>query len=98
MSINHRMKELISIRTECYSGFNADETPKCFMWKGTRHEVSRVIDRWYQWDSEQKHPVSDYFKIETTDGEQYILKHELEHNKWYLCMPGSLCDQEEEES
>ena len=86
------MKELISIRTECYSGFNADETPKCFLWNGVRYEVREVIDRWYQWDSEQKHPVSDYFKIDTTTGEQYILKHELEHNKWYLCIPGSVCD------
>lgn len=79
------MKELISIRTECYSGYKADEYPKCFMWHGTRYEVKEIIDRWYQWDADQKHPVSDYFKVESTEGQQYILKHELEHDKWYLC-------------
>jgi hypothetical protein len=52
-----RMKELIHIRTECYSGYREDETPKCFMWQGTRHEVKEIIDRWYQWDNEQKRPL-----------------------------------------
>jgi hypothetical protein len=32
--------------------------------------------------------VADYFLVETVAGEQYILKHELEHNKWFLCRPG----------
>ncbi len=82
------VKELIHIRTECYSGYKDDETPKCFMWHNTRHEVKDVIDRWYQWDQEQKHPVADYFMVETVAGEQYILKHELEHNRWFLCRPG----------
>ncbi|HCM59879.1 MAG TPA: cytoplasmic protein [Bacteroidales bacterium] len=83
-----RMKELIHIRTECYSGYREDETPKCFMWQGTRHEVKEIIDRWYQWDNEQKHPIADYFMVETAAGEQYILKHELNHNTWYLRKPG----------
>lgn len=86
------MKELISIKTECYSGYQKDEYPKCFMWRGTKYEVTEIIDRWYQWDADQKHPVSDYFKVATADGRQYVLKHELVHDKWYLCHP------EEEES
>jgi hypothetical protein len=28
------MKELIHIKTECYSGFRDEETPKCFMREG----------------------------------------------------------------
>lgn len=83
----NRLKELIHIRTECYSGYREDETPKCFMWQGIKHEVKDVLDRWYQWDHEQKHKVADYFKVETAAGELYILKHELMHNKWYLCKP-----------
>jgi hypothetical protein len=81
------MKELISIKTECYSGYNDDEHPKCFLWRGTKYEVREITDRWYQWDEEQKHPVSDYFKVITSDGQQYILKHDLLHDKWYLCFP-----------
>ena len=82
------MKELIHIHTECYSGFRDDETPRCFKWQNTKHEVKEVIDRWYQWDADQKHPVSDYFLVVTDKGEQYILKHELKHNRWFLCRPG----------
>jgi hypothetical protein len=81
------VKELVSIKTECYSGYKADEYPKCFMWQGVRYEVQEILDRWYQWDAEQKHPVSDYFKVKTASGDQYILKHELQHDRWYLCHP-----------
>ena len=81
------MYELIHIRTECYSGYKADETPHCFMWQGTKYEVKEVLDRWYQWDAGQKHPVSDYFKVVTETGGQYILKHDLGNDKWFLCKP-----------
>jgi hypothetical protein len=57
------------------------------MWQGTKYEVKEVLDRWYQWDAGQKHPVSDYFKVVTDTGGQYILKHDLENDKWFLCKP-----------
>ncbi len=80
--------ELIQIRAECFSGYMDDQTPKCFKWQGTKYEVREVIDRWYRWDSEQKNPKFDYFMVVASDGEQYILKHDLERNRWYLCLPG----------
>jgi hypothetical protein len=43
------------------------------------------MDRWYQGETNPEYPVSNYFKVETTNGEQYIIKHDLESGSWYLC-------------
>ena len=88
------MREPVQIRTECYSGYMDDQTPKCFMWKGVKHQIRNVLDRWYRWDAEQKNPVKDYFMIETAEGDQYILMHELIRRKWFICWMGKECDEE----
>jgi len=79
------MIKLIPIEVECHSGFKADEYPKCFFLNNSRFEISRITDRWYQGDSNPEYPVSNYFKVETTNGEQFIIKHDLNSDKWHLC-------------
>lgn len=70
-----------------------DQTPKCFKWQGVKHEIREVLDRWYRWDAEQKKPLFDFFVVITRAGERYILRHDLERDKWYLCMPEEECDE-----
>jgi hypothetical protein len=79
------MIKLIPIEVECHAGFKADEYPKCFSWNNSKFEISRITDRWYQGESNPEYPVSNYFKVETTSGEQFIIKHNLESDKWHLC-------------
>ena len=79
------MIELIPIKVECYSGYKADEYPKCFYWDKNRFEVQQVLDRWYQGDSNPEWPVSNYFKVATECGELFILKHDLVSDKCHLC-------------
>ncbi len=79
------MIKLIPIKVECHSGYKADEYPKCFIWNNARFEISQIIDRWYQGDINPAYPVSNYFKVDTISGEQYIIKHDLEYERWYLC-------------
>jgi hypothetical protein len=74
----------IPINVECHSGYKADEYPKCFFHNNKRFEIIHISDRWYQSDAIHEFPVSDYFKVETAGGEQFILKHEIEDDKWYL--------------
>jgi len=38
------MIELIPIEVECYSGYKADEYPKCFYRDGTRFEIQQLTD------------------------------------------------------
>jgi len=78
-------KDMIPIKVECYSGYKADEYPKCFYWNDEKYEIQEVTDRWYQGDRDPEWPVANYFKVNTTDGEQYIIRHDLENDEWYLC-------------
>ena len=78
------MINLVSITVECHSGFKADEYPKCFYRDGVRFEITEILDRWYQGDSNPEFPVSNYFKVKTSAGEQYFLKHDLQRDKWYM--------------
>ena len=79
------MIKLIPIKVECHSGYKADEYPKYFYWNNNRFEVQEIIDRWYQGDRNPKWPVANYFKVDTTSGQQYIIKHDLENDTWHLC-------------
>ena len=79
------MKNLIPINVQCHSGYKADEYPKCFYLDNNQIEIKEIIDRWYQGDSNPEWPVSDYFKVEVTGGNQYLIKHDLEVDMWYLC-------------
>jgi len=78
------MKKLIPIKVECHSGFKADEYPKCFYRDNNRIEITEITDRWYQGDANPEWSVSNYFKVITADGNQYIIKHELTEDNWYL--------------
>ncbi|MEE9572607.1 MAG: hypothetical protein V3W20_06145 [Candidatus Neomarinimicrobiota bacterium] len=76
---------MIPIKVECHSGYKADEYPKCFYWNNDRFEIQEIIDRWYQGDRDPEWPVSNYFRVDTTCGKQYIIKHDIENDEWYLC-------------
>jgi hypothetical protein len=75
---------LIPIQVECYAGTKADETPRRFTWAGQTIEVSEVLDRWYQVESKPEWPRADYFKVSTAGRRQYLLKHDLELDGWFL--------------
>jgi hypothetical protein len=79
------MIKLIPIEVECHAGYKADEYPKCFIRNNDRFEIHQITDRWYQGDNNPEYPVSNYFKVNTTCRKQYIIKHDLESDKWYLC-------------
>ncbi|UCG28253.1 MAG: hypothetical protein JSV24_02515 [Bacteroidales bacterium] len=76
--------ELIPIKVECHSGYKADEYPKCFYWNNVRFKITEIIDRWYQGDRDPELPVSNYFRVTTSCGGSYIIKHDLKNDEWYL--------------
>lgn len=89
------MRDLFPIKVECYSGYKADEYPRCFYLDNNRFDVEEVIDRWYQMsasneeeDSTSGFPASNYYKVRTRDQQVYILKHETETDLWYLWIKG----------
>jgi hypothetical protein len=72
------------VKVVCHSGYKADEYPKQFFHDNKIFEIEEISDRWYQADRNAGWPVTDYFKVRTTDGGQHILKHEVEEDIWYL--------------
>jgi hypothetical protein len=76
--------KLIPIQVECYAGAKADETPRRFIWEARPIEVGEVLDRWYQVESKPERPRADYFKVRGMDQTEYLLKHDLESDEWFL--------------
>ncbi|HJX71980.1 MAG TPA: hypothetical protein VJ346_08510 [Bacteroidales bacterium] len=74
----------IPIKVKCYSGYKANEYPTCFYWKDERFDIREISDRWYQGDNNPEYPVANYFKVITIHDRQYLIKHEVESDRWYL--------------
>jgi hypothetical protein len=75
---------LIPIQVQCYAGCKADETPRRFVWEAQHIDIAEVLDRWFQVESQPEWPRADYFKVRGLDGHEYLLKHDLESDEWYL--------------
>lgn len=79
--------KLIPVKVECHSGYKADEYPICFYWQDISFEITEIADRWYQARATPDWPVADYFKVRTAGKQEFILKHELETDQWFLVRP-----------
>jgi hypothetical protein len=75
---------LVCINVESYSGYKADEYPTCFYLENEKFEIIEILDRWYQSDFDPEWPQADYFKVFTAQDRQFLLKHEIEKDIWYL--------------
>ncbi|GET24601.1 cytoplasmic protein [Prolixibacter sp. NT017] len=82
------MNDLIPVKVECYSGYKADEYPICFYWGNICFDIKEILDRWYQTDSHAEWPAANYFKVETLNGQYFLLKHEMKPDHWYLVVKG----------
>ncbi len=67
----------LEIRTECYSGWRGEETPRRFYIKARKIEIVRIIDRWVG-------PDHRYFKVLGDDDGVYIIRHDADAWKWEL--------------
>lgn len=76
--------KLIPIQVECYAGAKAAETPRRFICVERTIEVDEVLDRWNQAESKPEWPRADYFKVRAADTREYLLKHDLESDEWFL--------------
>jgi hypothetical protein len=78
----------VPVRVECYSGYKSDEYPVRFFLNDMRIEIGEIIDQWHQAESKRGFPAADYFKVRSADDKQFILKHEHDHDRWYLWIKG----------
>jgi hypothetical protein len=78
----------LPVKVQCYSGYKADESPVSFSFNGFRFRVEEIIDRWHEAGREQASRAAEYFKVRTSDNKQYILKHEITPDRWFIWIKG----------
>jgi len=62
-----------------------NEYSNYFNWDNNRFEIYESADRWYQGANNPESPVINYIKVETACGQEFIIKHDLGSDEWYLC-------------
>jgi hypothetical protein len=83
-TLSGSVMRLIPIQVECYAGARADESPRRFSCEEQLIEVEEILDRWHQVESKPEWPRANYFKVRGADQTEYLLKHDLESDEWYL--------------
>ena len=79
MSVGKRSicEQPASIRVECYAGYRGEETPRRFHLGEKAEDVVEVLDRWLS-------PEYRYFKCLGADGGTYILRHDVQGERWEI--------------
>jgi hypothetical protein len=69
----------LPVSVECYAGSRADETPRVVVIGDRRIEIVEVVDRWLA-------PDHRYFKLRGDDGDVYVVRHDVETDRWELVL------------
>ena len=75
------------IEVECYSGHRANERPVAFTLRDRRFEIERVVDRWYEGGLEPGRPELHYFKVQTREGQLFLLRYNALFDAWSTTVP-----------
>ncbi len=70
-------QQLTTVRVECYAGYRGEETPRRFHLGEKAQDVAEVLDRCLS-------PEYRYFKFLGADGGTYILRHDVQGDRWEL--------------
>jgi hypothetical protein len=69
----------MNLQVESGVGLHGDMEPRAFLLGIQRLEVLQIIDRWLA-------PDYGYFKLEASDGNIYILRHDVLSGVWELTL------------
>jgi hypothetical protein len=61
----------------CYSGYQADESPRVLKFGETSIPITEIEDRWYS-------PGATFFRVVTEGGDRYLLRHVDAQDVWTL--------------
>jgi hypothetical protein len=70
---------LLSIAVECYAGHRGEQTPRVLVLGDQRVSVVEVLDQWLA-------PDHRYFKVRGSDGDAYLVRHDVCTDRWELTM------------
>jgi protein-tyrosine phosphatase len=69
------------VQVSCYEGYRAQENPRSFVQDGKRHDITDVVDRWYDSPLGKRGKIVDYYKVQTKDG-YFFLRYDRERDIW----------------
>jgi hypothetical protein len=65
------------IQVQCYAGYRGEEIPRRIQIGERSLDVIAILDRWLA-------PDHRYFKCQTADGDQWIIRHDAASERWEL--------------
>ena len=71
------VSDALPVDVDCYAGYRGEETPRRLRLGDRLIEVDQVVDRWLA-------PDHRYFRVKTSAGETYILRHDGTSGGWEL--------------
>ena len=71
--------ESFNIKVNCYAGYRGEEEPREFLLGKIKIQIKEIIDRWLS-------PDHRYFKVRGSDGDTYIVRHNVSTDQWELTM------------
>jgi hypothetical protein len=70
---------LLTVAVECYAGHRGEETPRALQLGDRRLSVVEVLDQWLA-------PEHRYFKLRAEDGDIYLVRHDVQADRWELTL------------
>jgi hypothetical protein len=69
----------MGLSVTCYAAYRGEEEPREFFLGEQAIQVVEILDRWAA-------PDHRYFKCRGSDGDTYILRHDVATDRWELTM------------
>ena len=79
--------ELERIEVQTRDEYREAQEPTHFQWRGRNFGVARILDRWYEGFADPTRLPLRYFKVETSDGEMFLLRYHEFFKAWSIVVP-----------
>ncbi len=75
------------ITVSCREEYRAQQEPRTFHWRGAEYRVRTIVDRWYEGHVSRQRVPQRYYRVETDDGQRFILRYNELFDAWGLLVP-----------
>lgn len=75
------------IEVESRSEYRASQEPRGFLWRGRHYVIARVLDRWYEGYADARRSPLRYFRVESGEGEEFIIRCHDQLGAWSIELP-----------
>ena len=67
--------------------YRGAQEPQRFCWRDQVFHISRITDRWYEGSLDAGRMPLRYFRVETVEGDQFILRYHEFFDAWSIMVP-----------